>query len=59
MSKSCLDGYLTLACATCNYWADGSNPVLGFGCACPYPIMYCSHYAESIKKEGNSSHAQG
>lgn len=43
---SCLDGYLTKACARCEYWEDGSDPNGSIGCGCPFPIMQCGAFAE-------------
>lgn len=57
MPKSCLDGYLTEGCETCEYWEDGSNLDKGLGCNCNFPIMWCAHFEkmynenEGIKQE--------
>lgn len=50
MPKSCLDGYLTTACATCPDWADWSDG-RGIGCATHYPISLCEHFAKMEGEE--------
>ena len=54
--KSCFDGYLTEACATCPDWADGSDE-RGLGCATHYPIMECPHFARVFNEE-QSNHEE-
>lgn len=50
MPKSCLDGYLTPACATCSDWADGTDD-RGLGCACHFPIHLCPDFAQMMREE--------
>ena len=45
---NCLEGYLTPGCASCPDWADGTDD-RGIGCACHFPISWCSHFAEMEK----------
>ncbi len=52
---NCLEGYLTPECASCPYWADGSDPNRGIGCACNFPIMECKAFAEMWEKENSTS----
>lgn len=41
--RNCFEGYLTPDCASCPYWADGTEASVG--CATPFPIMHCSSFA--------------
>lgn len=50
--RSIFDGYLTDSCSKCEYWADGTDD-RGFGCAIPFPIMWCGPFAEMFEKEQN------
>ena len=50
MPKSCLDGYLTEECATCNYWR---NELSCCGCGAPFPIMHCDAFAKMYEAEEN------
>ncbi len=50
MPKSCLEGYLTPACAACQDWVDGSDE-RGIGCATHYQIMHCEHFAKMTQEE--------
>lgn len=36
--RNCFEGYLTPDCASCPYWADGTEASVG--CATPFPIMH-------------------
>ena len=49
MPKSCLDGYLTEACKTCDYWRNGENGSLG--CGVPFPIMLCKAFEKMYNEE--------
>lgn len=49
--RNCLDGYLTEGCKTCPDWADGSDPNLGIGCACHFPIHLCPHFAKAMRED--------
>ena len=47
--KSCLDGYLTDACKTCDMWKDGSTDE-GLGCGTHYPIDFCPDFKKAYEK---------
>ena len=55
MGRNCFEGYLTEACATCEDWADGTDPKKGIGCACSFPIMHCPHFAAMYEAEEQKS----
>ena len=46
--KSCLDGYLTEACKTCEFWKNNNEEI---GCSAPYPIMDCDAFGKMYNKE--------
>jgi hypothetical protein len=49
--KNCFEEYLTNGCKKCEFWADGSDPERGIGCASPFPIMHCPDFAEQYEKD--------
>lgn len=49
MPKSVLDGYLTEACAKCDFWGDGYKEPLG--CCAPFPIMDCRAFEKMYNEE--------
>lgn len=49
--KNCFEGYLTAECKDCPFWKDGSSPMVGIGCACPFPIMRCDSFRKEYEKE--------
>lgn len=52
--RSCFDGYLTPACATCPDWCDGSDPERGFGCGCHFPIAWCDAFSQMTRLDSLS-----
>ena len=46
---SCLDGYLTEGCKTCEDWCDGSNGSIG--CGTHYPIAWCPYFSEMMRRD--------
>ena len=52
--KNCLEGYLTNACASCEFWRDGSpdeNGDTAIGCCCPFPIDHCTAFHQMCEEE--------
>lgn len=56
--RNCLEEYLTPDCAACEFWADGSDPMRGIGCAAPFPIMHCESFAEQYEKDQEVSNKE-
>ena len=51
LNRNCMEGYLTEACKTCEFWLDGSDMSKGIGCNTPGPIDHCEAFVKACAED--------